>query len=482
MRELYVDGRKVLFSPNWSVNSRINARTTASFTIPIVHTNTDIEIDTGDDVKLYNNSELLFAGIVNDVQRSLNRSTLEWSISCVDYSILADKILVYRTYKDKTLVEIISDLIEKFFGTEGITAGDIANGIVVKKAVFNYINGTQVLDYLKTATGLNWKVDNYKKLHFFKNENRTAPWVLNDKSYISRFRENKNKSEYRNRQFVRGGLGRTNTIQIENPSPKPDGESKNFIVRFPVAEKPEIYINGTKVDDNLVGVNGLDRNKHWYFSFNSNVISQDNQIEPLKSTDTLQVKYTGLYPILTVVDSPNEISNRKEKETGTSGKYEAITVEKSIDESSQAIEYAQGLLLKYGRIPSKVTFATEVSGLEAGQLLKIERSQFNINASYLIESVNYSVIGNNILYNVTCLDGTALGGWEEFFKSLVNKATTVVIGENEVLVFMNLTQETLAFAGQFELEGYSVIYPSENLFPSDNLYPGTVAWRDNIND
>jgi len=509
---------------------------------------------------------------------------------------------------------------------------------------------------------MNWNIDFNKQLNFFSNSTNLAPWILSDTVQHTNFRVKRNRSQYRNRQYVRAGAGKTSEQALEKPSPTPDGSSRSFILRFPVAEKPVIFVSyetGTGIDsyaktvlhlngadnsttftdngttpknwqasgvahidtaesvfggaslyvggemsyyiytsdhddfyfgsanftidcwakklvlnqaqlfrqvgtggtdyftfgfdsydicdlefhqnsttyhantgvvitdndwhhyavvrsDNTltvyidginkvtidvtgitfinlsgiaqigtllegyidefriskgiarwtanftlptseyevyeagvsavlsanVGVNGLDSGKLWYFSYDSNIISQDSSQAVLTAGMTLEVTYIGLYPILTLIDNPAQIAERVAIETSTSGIYENFQTEKSINENGQATEYTEGLLLRYGIIPSIITFDTEIPGLKAGQLLPIQKTLFGINASYLIESVDISTAdAEKINYSVRCLDGSALGGWERFFKDLLKGNQQYIIQENEVIILLSITTE-----------------------------------------
>ena len=356
MRTLTVQGIEQVLSPGWQISDKINARTTASFSLPYLTTLTDIEA--GDEVILLDDVTVIFAGNIEDVSTAQNGTLIEYSLSCTDYAYLAGKRTVYGSYESKTLTYIITDLITNFLGGEGVTLGTMPD-VTIEKAVFNYISGTQALDQLRDAIGMNWNIDFDKALNFFARESTASPWSVTDSTPVKNLRVEKSKGEYRNRQYIRGGYGRTSSVQTESPTPKPDGQSRNFVLRFPVAEKPQIFINAVEVSASDIGVNGLDSNKKWYFSYNSNVIGQDEAETVLSDLDAISIQYTGLYPILAVVESVAEIADRAANEPGTSGIYETLTVENSIKDGAQAITYAQALLLKYGRIPRKVTFSTE---------------------------------------------------------------------------------------------------------------------------
>jgi hypothetical protein len=386
---------------------------------------------------------VIFAGTIDAPEEiETDPGYLYYPITAVDYNQIADKRLYAASHENMLAGNIVSAIISAKLSEEGVTAGSIENGPMISKANFNYKKCSESLDYLKDVTGMNWNIDFNKKLNFFSNSTNLAPWILNDTVQHTNFRVKRNRSQYRNRQYVRAGTGKTTTQTLEKPSPKPDGSSRSFVLRFPIAERPVIYINSTAVLSANVGVNGLDTGKSWYFSYDSNIISQESGTAVLTSGTTLEITYTGLYPIVAFIDDPAQIAARAAVETGTSGIYENLQTEKSINERNQAIEYTQGLISRYGIIPTTITFDTEVPGLRAGQLLPIQKSLFGINASYLIESVDISAAdAGKINYSVRCLDGSALGGWETFFRDLLKAGQEYIIQENEVIVLLNLQTE-----------------------------------------
>jgi hypothetical protein len=649
------DGAEILDSYNTGAALPIDAHTTAKMALDGT-------------LEIYARP-VIFAGTIEAPEQiETDPGYLYYPITAVDYNQLADKRLYAASHESTLAGNIVSAIISAKLSEEGVTAGSIEDGPVITKANFNYKKCSESLNYLKDVTGMNWNIDFDKQLNFFSNSTNLAPWILNDTVQHEHFRVKKNRSQYRNRQYVRAGTGKTTTQSLEKPSPAPDGSSRSFIVRFPVAERPVVYITesdydsytkimmhmdgfdgsniftdeigktwtaysdaqidtaqkkfgiasvlfdgtndyidtpdssdfyigsdeftidfwvkrdlyigtttqgifgqndsvmtdanlsiysffatnnylyvelgydggmyetrttGTITDSNWhhialirsgntftiyvdgiadgtrdltgkslhdspnkfaigrngeydasyfsgwidefrfsngiarwtanftvptsayirsdytsailsanVGINGLDTNKSWYYSYDSNIITQDSGEAILTAGSTLEITYTGLYPIIMLIDDPAQIAARAAVEIGTSGIYENFCTEKSINENSQATEYTEGLLLRYGIIPSAITFDTEVSGLRAGQLLPIQKTLFGINASYLIESVDISAAdAGKINYSVRCLDGSALGGWETFFRDLLKAGQEYIIQENEVIILLSTTTE-----------------------------------------
>ncbi len=471
MRLFKINGSTVIVDPNWNVSSRLNQRTTMSMTVIDLQ---DLEsIYEGASVEMYDDDIKLFAGIVYSVRKTeAMPGVLYHDVQAIDNSALADKRIVVGVAEDEYAGEIIRTLILPLLAEEGVIEGDIQDGALISKAVFNYIKCSEALDQLKDLTGFNWKIDNDKKLNFFSRDTNTSPFVLNNTVPHSSFEQNSTMGDYRNRQYVRGEKGETAVQSLEKPSPKPDGQSQNFVMRFPLAKKPSIYINSVQVNESDIGVNGLDTGKKWYFTYNSNTITQDNSETPLLATDVLEITYTGLRNILLMLDNNSGINDRKDKETGTSGIYESMSNEQTIKSTNQAIQYGQGLIQKYGEISDTVSFTTTVTGLEAGQLLTVNKPLFNINDSFLIESVNMSAYdGGSIEYQVTALDGASIGGWETFFKEIIRDNRNFTISEDEVIILIKNVSESEKYTGEIDVILFNLLYPSETLYPSNTLYP-----------
>lgn len=486
MRTCYIDSELVSIAPGWNITDKLNARTTLSLTVVDL---LDLDkIDNGDSIELYDDLDLIFSGIVLSLQKyEPGPGILEYGITVVDNSALADKRRIAKVYENEYAGDIARDLITEKLGDEGVTEGDIQNGPVIKKAVFDYITCAEALNYLKKITGYVWNINKTKQLNFFDRSTNNAPFALTDAIQHSNFKQNSTVDQYRNTQYIRGGKGKTATQTNEIPTPGPDGVSRKFVLRFPLAEKPiiEVNLNGagwTAIGLGDIGVNGIDNNKKWYFSFDSQIITQDSSETVLTNVDAVRVTYTGLRNIFLKIDDPAGVTARAAAETGTSGIYESLEIEKSINDVNQGIQYAQGLIETYGQIKDDVIFDTYVSGLEAGQLLPVQKTLFDINEDYLIESVTIRPDGDSLLYYIKALDGAAVGAWEEFFKELIAGKKDFVIAENEVIILLQNQTETEGYQGSIEVDLYNALYPANNLYPSNNLYPNRTATEVTLND
>ena len=466
MRQYKIAGQVVLVEMrSFGINDKLNERTTCAFTV----IEPEFEIDVGMEVEIADGGEVIFAGTVEscDLYGDIERYA---SVQCVDYSQLVDKRIVADAFENEFAGDIVRAFIAKVFHEEGITAGEIQQGPRINKAVFPYENGNAALNYVASVTGYNWEIDSNKQLHFYDRATYAAPFALTDdsKNYHG-LRIKKTRGKYRNRQYVRAGTDVTGEIVKEKPTPKPDGVSKTFVVRLPISQRPRIFINGVELDPQEIGVNGLDSDKKYYFSFASNTITQSDD-EPTLTDEVLEVTYRGLYPLLVVADNPAEINARQTLEGG-SGVHEDLVQEPNINNRDTAFEFAFGKLDKYGIIPRVVTFTTHDRGLQAGHLLSVNVTHHDLRGDFLVESVTARDDGGLTLYSVKCLDGSALGGWEQFFKSLIQGNKKLVIRENEVLVLLNTTQERQNWSEALGHSIYACRVPNDTLYPSEDVIP-----------
>lgn len=431
-----IDWTGMLVPGTLRIPDRINERSEATFSLKRLGSAT-FRPNQGDAVKITLNGTTLFRGFVWDPEEErlvedATRNELLFTVRCVDNHLLADRRLAARTYDNQTAGAIVSDLIPQYLAGDGVTAGTIQAGPTITRAVFNYVPVSQALDELAELAGYVWYIDFDKKLYFLDRSTVTAPWPVTNSTKIRGVKIRRHREEYRNRQYIRAGQDLTDS---RTESFVGDGTRRTFTTAFPVAKVPTgVTVNAVS---KTIGIRGVDSGKDFYWQKGSNEITQDDGATALTSSQTLAVTYQGLFPIVVSAEDPAEILARKTAES-TAGIYEAVDENANIDDSDAALEIASAKLARYAKLSLVVTFNTDTSGLEAGQLVTVTLPTFNLDGQFLIEEVTFEDFGAGHLdrfrYHVKAIDGSAVGGWVQFFKRLASQGKSFVIRDNEVLV------------------------------------------------
>lgn len=448
--EISINGEKVgkyLQPSSYRYTDNLNSVNRASFIL--IDTANTYRPDVGQQVIVERDGIREFAGTIESIQESLPLGTtaLFLKIECVDYNQIFDRHLVANAYTSQTLLQIVTDIINVQMPNENITLGGVETGPTIEKAIFNYVSVTQAFNDLSKLTGYSWYLDYFKDLKFIDRGNFEAPFAINSGNQpIRSFVYNRTRNQYRNKQYIRAGEDSTDTITNELPTPKPDGVATTFILQFPLAVEPTIKVNTVA---KTVGVRSVDTGKDWYWKKGEKEITQDSGGTVLTDSDTLEVTYKGLVPIIVRIDDEPEQGDRGSVEGG-SGVYTAIEENQDIDSVEMAFERAEALIRRHGVVPTSVQFTTNVGGLRSGQLIDINLPDENVNAQFLIDKVtaqdDQEVIVN---YQVTALSGEHLGSWVDFFRRLATYGRPFVLRENEVLLLLRQSTDAINVADSF---------------------------------
>jgi len=453
-----------------NINDNINDRSTASFTIHTTSTTYSI----GQEVIVLDGATRIFGGTIEEFSYTILKGTTtkEYTIECLDFNQITDRIRIAETYEDQTVTAIVTDIITNYLADDGISLGTTPISVpTITQANFNYIQVSDALSYIQDVTQINWNIDYNKNLNlFYRTDNITTG--LTDANILDLVVSG-SRTQYRNIQYLKAGDGTTELQTDEKPTPEPDGVSETFLVRFQLAKKPTITVNSVDVDGDDVGINGLDTGKKWYWNKNKKEIVQDDSETILTSTDTLEITYYGLVPILAKVENTAEISSRQGVEGG-SGVYEGFEKRVALSDKAAAISYAQGLLNKFDQIPEVLTLTTKTFK-QAGKIININSATCNINDDYLIESVNITESAGTLYYDITLLSGESFGSWVEFFRKMIATADDFIIQENELVLRVKSDNEKRSRTGTNNIKTFAPLFPADDLYPSDTLYPNTAV-------
>jgi len=470
MRSYYIND--TLIEGQYFGNSNsINKLSNATFTVTSLKELDEINI--GDTFKVVLDATIIFKGYIKTIGMYKSGQTIFRELVINDFNILADKRIVAEVYTDELAGDIVRDIITKILSDENVTEGNIEDGVVITKAVFNYLKASECLEYLCELTGFMWYIDIDRKLNFHSREEYLAPFKLNEIQHFN-FKLTKSLKNYRNVQYVRGGKGETNEFIKAIPTPKPDGKSRNFIIDYGLASKPRIFIDDVEVDAADIGIKEKDENKKFYYKIDSNIISQDTSEAVLTDSSKIEITFTGLRDLLGVTENTFQINERKNVENLTSGIYEKMTAESNINDEGQLIQFSNSLLEKYAEVNDKISFKTNINGFEAGQLLNVDKPEFGILSTFLITDINTRSDGQVLSYDIVAVDGAYLGGWETFFKHLINATNKFTIFENDILIKLNVQKEIRDRTASNTLITTNTLYIGDALICNEFIVDGMI--------
>lgn len=490
---LTVDGNNVYILDDWVINKKLNARSTLDFTISDLDEASSINI--GDTVIMSDGASVIFAGLIKSINKYdpfETNETIYYKINTTDYSALADKRLIAQVVESSTVANTITNYILPILAEESVNEGTIEANMTIDRAVFKYITCAQALDQLKDIlTNYVWYIW-YDSTEFLESDRRKLNF--HPKTYVSgpdldqnvdhtNFDHEQHMDVYRNKQYLRGGKARTGVQTKEVLSPLADGNTRTFVARFPVAEKPTIYINSgggdVAVSASDVGVNGIDADgtKKWYFGYNSQTITQDSNETVLAAGVIVKLTYIGLREVFVVTDSPVEIANRDAIEAFTSGIYEQISEDVTIEDTNQARDIANGMLSKYGEVADKITFETTENIFEIGQSIRVNKTLYGIDEYYLIDNIYINQWGpdGTVLYKIEAVDSPSIGNWESYFAAIINSGRKFTINDSEVLITIVSWTEHEDWSSSYEVSEHDdSLKVSETTYVSETTLLGGV--------
>ena len=468
-----IDRTTNLMARTLTITDRIPGRSTCAFEL---HDLAEvITLQEGMSVLVEAGGSTIFAGEIQRVKGHKEKQVLEYQVSCIDYNGILDRVLIAEAYDAMSAGDIVRDIHAEKLAAEGITLGVVEDGPVGSRSVFDWVPASEAFNELEKVTGISWNVDYDKVLDYTFPGAHAAPFNLDSTSVYHNLNLERARDNYRNVQVFRPGMLET-ALQTETPTPVPDGSSRTFVTRFPVARRPRIIVNSVEISSSDIGVNGLNApgTKRWYFSRQSNQISQDDTEPLLIAGDTLQFIYTGLYRRIFVVEKADEITARAAIEGG-SGRWEHYDDKASVDDVDTANQYTLGLLRKFGQISNVLTYNTYEHGLRAGMVQQVDIPDRGILGEYLIESVTGRAVGPGaMLYNVKAIDGEVVGGWMDFFRSLMIRGRDFAIRDDEfVSLIFGLADEDMQDIADV-VDTYDANPPFQ--FDGTTPFAGNIEW------
>lgn len=483
-----------------NIDSTIGRRSQASFT---AKTTTATHFQQYQQVQIYDQlNNLAFSGyITNPKERKPGfQNSLLHTITCTDQHFLADKRVVAATYSNRTCGEIVQNLVTNILASEGVTIGQIFDGIppsptlypsttlypggnvgLIPNVTFFYCTVAQALDALTKAASFAgipyyWQIDQNGKIWFVPYTSIVNSTVV-DGTQIDQVLNPPTVTRanplYRNTQYIVGGLAQT--VQ-QTETRKGDGNTVAWPMGFdiaPVAPTPTVTVNGVA---KTVGIKGVSTGKDFYWQQGSPIISQDSAGVKLISTDTLQVVYIGQYPSVVVSGNAAQVTYQGSLD-GTSGIIEGVEQDNTIGSVSDAMNEASQLLTLYASQGIIFEFSTLQAGFQQGQLITVNLPVHGFNnAQMLIEQVTASdmVDGINIWYRVRCVQGPFDTSWVQFFSKMLTQrapADSINVGLSQTSAILQSFTASVTATATLNVTVAACPVVSSSLFPNTNLFP-----------
>jgi len=404
----------------------------------------------GDSVVVSDGATKMFGGEVVNIEESTEGKVLTCKVMCKDYTHQLDKKLVYDTFEDEAVEDIVSSIITTY--CPSFTTTNVAvTGIELKYILFNYQQPSKCLEELAELIGYDWYVDYDKDIHFFsKATGETTAFDLTDDSgnYVfDSLTFSENDTQLRNAVYVRGGeyVGDSRGDKVGVG----DGTTKSFKLPYRYNEEPTVTVGGS---GKTVGIDFIDSEDDYDCLWNYNEKIVKFKTAPVSG----DVVATGkpLIPVL--------IKTKSSASINAYGEYEHVIVDKTILTKESARQRAEAEFDDYALPIKSASFITIKTGLKSGQKINVQSAVRTLNQDYIITRI-VTVMRTPVdkfTYRVELSTGRPLGIINFLQKQIesTNKKIGVFRQEGEVLDVI------------IDLEGIDTITISEEIKLNDSTH------------
>jgi hypothetical protein len=289
----------------------------------------------------------VFAGLIQSTVLNVVSGVRRFRVSCVDYSVLADRRLAgERTFTN----EFASNIVREVSNTGDIVIDFVPgnSGPIIKELKLDYPTVAAALDEVSrlAGPGWNWWIDADRRLHFGDLDAAAATYTIAE----DEFRVLKGSVDLEESSLARANkvvvrLGRTETAeQVETfnagSGQPPDGSRKEWTLAYPISQAPTVAVNGVQES---VGIRGESTADRWLYEQGSALLTQNPVAIAPATGAAIVVTYVGLTVTTAFVQDDADIAATAAAE-GTAGVYELLVDVNRVISASEAEAVAQAVL------------------------------------------------------------------------------------------------------------------------------------------
>lgn len=487
-----INGEEYALHRDYTISEQVGNKTSSTITVDVENQHIPVA---GDIVEIIDdNGSCVFwgkCGIPSSPKYKSIHDPKSYKITCGNANtILADRI-INVAYQNRTISDVVRLIYDKYIAAEGIALGCISSvPVILESYSAPDYNLQDALNELADLVQGVWKITNDRQFIFLVQADFPAfPQIIRPDFLIGGELQYKTKdSDTRTVQIISGASDVTDT-QTETYTY--DGKQKAFVTAYPISEKPIVKVNGTPLDPNQIGVNGLDdqnENAIFLFSFNSKNLNYKSNSKFLSAGDIVEVSYIGFFNIRVVLSNQTKINEIAAK-TGTSGIRERVELARGIATVGDAINKAASMLERFGAERKEISFWLTTAELaahgytqETVELLTVvafDLPSIGVVGRYVItERTITAITDNNQKIALKLVDRNYMKSYGQMFNTLARDIKQLSIRADDVIIDTNINTETAAVKESTEIDMSNAYYPclseKEGLFaPLDigTIYP-----------
>ena len=478
-----------------AINSQVNSKITATFkTIDIsgaAWTPTE-----GDEVKIYEGTELLFNGwITRTVEERLMATTSRVAVTCGDAGVKLSQRVVNAFYGLDLYGSpyfIVQDLVSKHMADLGITyvpRPALADLVPVGDQWFYCLTITEALNQLAKLMNTDWVVDLNKNLRFIG----LADATVNSSAF----------TDYSNNWYE---VQATRTIALEGnrifakssaqllqtqTDTFPGSPGGLYIMTYPPRDGdllPVVKVNG--VTKTVVTYNDASSGVPYDFYRIGTGVSMNGSETPLTSSDTVTVTYPSPVPYVAMAeDTADQAINGLKEVILECGN---VTSKSDLQAIAAAWllrlkERATQLNVRTGGVVGSTTLAPSARTWQPGELVSVNLTSASgtvpIVDSFLVDTSNSQIVQNTVRQQTLTLTNAQYqrtANPAKFLTDIIARLRTIALPQTQVLTLKGDTDlgtgYTLNVDQQINLDSsngdFTVYLPAAN-----EMYGKTISFQ-----
>lgn len=423
-----------------------------------ITTQDDVDITFGSDIRVVQ-CDNIFRGYVQYINENIVENRKVKTITAMDYTGKAKKIVVSEKYEDTDLGTILDDLIEKYMPE--LTRTNIETTGKTATLVFNQKFLLDAINQIKELSGYYFAIDevtaggNLEALFFSPNSKVNENNIKDNTYQLGTCNLQRDTSKLVNRLLIKGGKAKSESRHQQDFTS--DGSTPIQLDYAPFSPV-NVYVSDAP---KTLGIQNITKAGTTDFLLNQ----REKLLIPHNVSGDGYILYHYEYPIHIQIEDPSS--------QNTYGIWEDIlTVD--TDNPDTAMDMGYRYLLKYSKPVIKGSLMPLSGTYHVGEIIKVEIDSLNINEYLEIKGVSIStIVGENRIETSLQLESPQRD-LSEVLQDIVKRLERLEKAEepDDVALLKHISPG--ANTGWKETEDICImepLYPADDLYPEDILYP-----------